>query len=96
MTVILDLTWLTSVIPWSTGICLIDAGIWSDYEADFVAWTDASLKLVAAFVYTGSTFVYPLKSPPVDSKDKIDIFLELLVILSAIFHVASFILPDAC
>jgi hypothetical protein len=53
-TVISDLTWLTSVIPRSTGIRLIDAGIWSDDEADFVAWTDASLKLAAAFVYAGN------------------------------------------
>ncbi|KAF8236213.1 hypothetical protein L208DRAFT_1529929, partial [Tricholoma matsutake] len=91
MTVILDLTWLTSVIPRSTSIHLIDAGVWSDDEADFVAWTDASLKLAAAFIYAGNAFVYPLKSPPINSKDKIDIFfLELIAILSAIFHVASF------
>lgn len=57
--------------------------------ADFVVWTDASLKLALAFVYVGLGFVYQL-NPDLLSL-KVDIFfLELLAILSSIHHVASF------
>lgn len=93
-TVITDLSWLVNVIPRSTGVRFVDAGIWSDDQADLVIWTDASLTRAIAFTYTGNGFVYPLKSPQTHSKDKIDIFfLELLAILSAIFHAASFVHP---
>ena len=59
-TVITDLSWLASIIPCSTGIHFVDDGLWPDYEADMVFWTDASLKLALSFVYAGHGFVYKL------------------------------------
>lgn len=60
-----------------------------DQEADFVLWTDASLRLGLAFVYAGHSFTYAIS--PSSTKDRIDIFfLEFLAILSAVHHVALF------
>jgi hypothetical protein len=87
--VIRDMKWLLQVIPRAIGVHFVDATHWDDYEADFVLWTDASLKLGLAFVYAGHGFTYAL-SPP-SSSEKVDIFfLELFAILSAVHHVASF------
>jgi hypothetical protein len=87
--VIRDLEWLVDIIPKAIGVRFVDATHWDDHEADFVLWTDASLRLGLAFVYAGRGFTYALS--PNDSGEKIDIFfLELLAILSAIHHVALF------
>ena len=60
-----------------------------DHVADIVLWMDASLHLALSFVYAGNGFVYELH--PCPPQIKIDIFfLELVAILSAIHHVASF------
>ncbi|KAJ7150093.1 hypothetical protein C8R43DRAFT_887575 [Mycena crocata] len=54
-----------------------------------VVWTDASLRIGLGFVYAGNGFAYQLNPPPVGTI--IDIFfLELVAILSALHHVASF------
>jgi len=91
-TVIEDLSWLRAIIPESTGIRFVDAELWNDCDADFVVWTDASLSALA-FTYAGNGFVYPL-SEPSNARFKTDIFfLELIAILSAVFHIASFDKP---
>jgi hypothetical protein len=91
--VISDLSWLASVIPKSIGIRFVDDGVWCDSKADMVVWTDASLKLGMGFTYASNGYVYQLASCPPDIK--IDIFfLELVAILSAIHHIASFPKPS--
>ena len=87
-----DLTWLRDVMPRSIGVRFVDSMQWEDEGADIVVWTDASLKLALSFYYAGNGFVYQLQPcPPTIS---IDIFfLELVAILSAIHHVASFSKP---
>lgn len=87
-----DLTWLRDVMPRSIGVRFVDSMQWDDEGADIVVWTDASLKLALSFYYAGNGFVYQLQPcPPTIS---IDIFfLELVAILSAIHHVASFSKP---
>ena len=83
-----DLTWLASTIPKSIGVHIVGTGLWSDDDADIVFRTDAALHLALAFVYAGKGFVYPIKAPP--PSVKVDIFfLELMAIVSAIFHAAS-------
>ena len=65
---------------------------WSDEGADMVVWTHASLCFGLGCFYALNTLVYQLHPPPPNMK--IDIFfLELIVILSAIFHIASFPSP---
>ena len=65
---------------------------WSDNDADMVVWTDASLHLGLGCYYAFNALVYQLQPPPPNVK--IDIFfLELVAILSAIFHVACFPTP---
>ena len=87
-----DLTWLSSIIPRSVGVCFLDDGIWDDSAADLEVWTDASLTLGMSFVYGNQGFMYGLKECPPGLK--IDIFfLELVAIMSAIHHVASFPSP---
>jgi hypothetical protein len=87
-----DLTWLASTIPESIGVRFVDSGLWDDADADMVMWTDASLRHALSFVYAGNGFVYQLSEPPANCK--IDIFfLELVAILSAIHHTASFSTP---
>jgi hypothetical protein len=87
-----DLNWLASIIPQSIGIKFVDSGAWNDSDADLVMWTDASLRLALSFVYHTSGFVYQIQSPPSDTK--IDIFfLELVAIMSAVHHVATFSSP---
>jgi len=87
-----DLSWLKSELPRSIGILIAGTGKWDDHAADIVLWTDASLRLALSFVYAGNGFVYELR--PCPAEIKIDIFfLELLAILSAIHHVASFERP---
>lgn len=87
-----DLTWLASIIPRSIGVRFVDSGIWTDDLADLVMWTDANLRDGLAFVFSRSGFVYQIRECPPDVK--IDIFfLELVSILSAIHHVASFDSP---
>ena len=87
--VVRNLEWLVEIIPKAIGVHFVDATHWDDYEADFILWTDASLRLGLAFVYAGRGFTYAI-SPP-SSKEKIDIFfLELVAILSAIHHIALF------
>jgi hypothetical protein len=91
-TVISDLTWLESIIPRSIGVHIVGTGSWSDDDADFVLWTDAALHLALAFVYAGNGYVYPVK--PCPPSLKIDIFfLELMAIVSALFHTASMSKP---
>jgi len=86
--VITDLTWLRDVIPRSIGVCLVDSMHWPDDAADMVVWTDASLHLGLGCYYASNALVYQLHPPPPEIK--IDIFfLELIAILSAIFHIAS-------
>src|SRR5882762_3366166 len=87
-----DLTWLASTIPRSIGVRFVDVGLWNDGEADMVMWTDASLRHALSFVYVGNGFVYQLSEAPANCK--VDIFfLELLAILSAVSHCASFPSP---
>jgi hypothetical protein len=87
-----DLTWLASTIPRSIGVRFVDVGLWDDREADMVMWTDASLRHALSFVYAGNGFVYQLSEPP--ANHKVDIFfLELVAILSAVHHSASFHSP---
>lgn len=87
-----DLAWLASEIPRSIGIHIMGTGRWDDHAADIVLWTDASLRMALSFVYAGNSFVYQLR--PCPAKLTIDIFfLELVAILSAIEHVASFDKP---
>jgi hypothetical protein len=82
-----DLGWLIDIIPAAIGVRFIDTGLWNNSDADMVVWTDASLKLALSFVYASNGFVYQLN--PSASEPKVDIFfLELLAILSAIYHVA--------
>jgi hypothetical protein len=83
-----ELTWLASVIPRSIGVRLIDSGLWGLEDADFVVWTDASLRHGLGFTFAGNGFYYQLRECP--SNVSIDIFfLELVAILSAIHYVAS-------
>jgi hypothetical protein len=84
-----NLEWLVDVIPKAIGVHFVDATRWDDFEADFVLWTDASLRLALAFYHAGRGFVYAIN--PVNSKEKIDIFfLELVAILSAVHHIGLF------
>lgn len=79
--VVRDLEWLITVIPKAIGVHFVSSTHWDDWEADMVLWTDASLRLGLAFVYSGCGFAYALS--PNESKEKIDIFfLELIAILS--------------
>ena len=92
-TVIDNLTWLARTIPASIGIQFVDTGRWSEEDADFVMWTDASGKYGLSFVFAGNGFIYQLQSaksgsPPIDI-----FFLELLAILSGIHHTAHFTHP---
>ena len=87
--VVRDLEWLVDVIPRAIGVHFVSATHWDDQEADFVLWTDASLRLGLAFTYAGRGFAYGLSANT--SMEKIDIFfLELVAILSAVHHVALF------
>ena len=87
--VIRNLEWLVDVIPRAIGVHFVSASHWDDQEANFVLWTDASLRLGLAFTYAGHGFTYALSVN--NSKEKIDIFfLELVAILSAVHHIALF------
>jgi hypothetical protein len=87
-----DLSWLAGMIPKSIGVHIIGTGAWDDSAADMVLWTDSSLRIAMSFVYTGNGFAYQIQPGSADTK--IDIFfLELVEILSAIHHVASFDRP---
>ena len=87
--VVRNLEWLIEVIPKAIGVHFVNATHWDDHEADFVLWSDASLRLGLAFVYAGHGFTYAIS--PTNSKEKIDIFfLELVAILSAVHHIALF------
>jgi hypothetical protein len=55
-------------------------------------WMDASLCLVLSFVYGNNSFTYQLRECPPNIKINI-FFLELVAIMSAIHHVASFTSP---
>ncbi|KNZ71911.1 hypothetical protein J132_05185 [Termitomyces sp. J132] len=90
--VIADMNWLIDIILKSMGVRFLDTTRWHNSAADMVIWTDASLKLGMAFVYAGNGFAYQMA--PEETSTKIDIFfLELIAILSAIFHVALFLHP---
>ncbi|CAA7265008.1 unnamed protein product [Cyclocybe aegerita] len=91
-TVCKELTWLAGVIRHAIGVHFVDSLNWTDDKADIVLWMDASLRLALSFYYSGNGFVYQLQPPPPGTA--IDIFfLELIAIMSAIFHVASFKSP---
>ena len=84
-----NLNWLLEVIPKAIGVHFIDATHWDDHEANFVLWTDASLRLGLAFVFAGHGFAYAIS--PASGRGKVDIFfLELVAILSAVHHIALF------
>jgi hypothetical protein len=87
--VIRNLEWLIDIIPKAIGVHFVNATHWDNREADFVLWTDASLHLGLGFAYAGRGFTYVLSTNV--SKEKIYIlFLELMVILSAVHHIALF------
>lgn len=87
--VVRNLEWLLEVIPKAIGVHFVNATHWDDCEADFVMWTDASLRLGLAFAYAGRGFTYAIS--PNTTNEKINIFfLELMAILSAVHHVALF------
>jgi len=86
--VTIDLTWLRDVMPRSVGVRFMDSMHWSDDAADMVVWTDASLHLGLGCYYASNALFYQLHPPP--PSIKIDIFfLELVAILSAIYHITS-------
>jgi len=63
----------------------VDSLTWDDADADLVIWSDACL-VGLGFCYASQGFVYRICPSPVP----VDIFfLELVAIMSAIFHVAS-------
>lgn len=94
-TVVNDLSWLASIIPWSIGVWFVNVSFWENKSADFILWTDASTKYAISFVYAGNSFVYQLN--PTTGAEKVDIFfLELLAILSAIHHIVYFNHPHHC
>ncbi|KAJ3831867.1 hypothetical protein F5878DRAFT_44814 [Lentinula raphanica] len=69
------------------GIRFVDAQAWSDSEADFVCWTDAS-NIGLSFVYASNGFCYQVHPTP--GSPIVDIFFrELLAILSGLYHIAS-------
>ncbi|KAF8241000.1 hypothetical protein L208DRAFT_1229583 [Tricholoma matsutake] len=85
-----DLSWLKAIIPHSIGIHFADSGLWSDSEADIILWTDTSLTTALSFVYANQGFVYQICT----GSQKVNIFfLELMVILCGIHHIASFAHP---
>jgi hypothetical protein len=53
--VVRNIEWLIAVIPKAIGVHFIDATRWDDRKADFVLWTDASLRLGLAFLSTQAT-----------------------------------------
>jgi len=85
--VIANLMWLHDVIPRSIGVHFIDSMHWDDNDADMVVWTDASLCLGLGCYYALNALVYQLHPPPPQIKINI-FFLELIAILSTIYHVA--------
>jgi hypothetical protein len=86
-----SLTWLKNVIPNAIGVRFTDQGLWTDNEAELVFWTDASLDGLA-YLFAGNAFAYQLH--PESEAPSVDIlFLELLAILSAIFHAVTLPLP---
>ena len=92
---IIDLTWFQDVIPRSIGIRFVDSTHWTDDDAGMVIWTDASLHLGLGCYYASNALVYQLRPPPPEIK--IDIFfLELIAILSGIYHIASLPKPPCC
>jgi hypothetical protein len=87
-----ELSWLGDVIPRAIGVRFVDSLQWEDCDADFVVWTDASLRLALSFCYAGNGLVYQLRPPPPGVT--IDIFfLELVAIMSALHFIASFPCP---
>jgi hypothetical protein len=89
------LTWLVDTIPKVIGICFLDDGFWADSSADLTIWTDTSLTTAFSFIYSLEGFVYKIHPPP--SNIKVDIFfLELVVIFSAIYHVATNLSKPPC
>ena len=90
-----ELTWLANTIPKAIGVRFVDDGAWPDSSADLTIWKDASLTTAFAFVYGLEGFVYQLHPPP--SNIKVDIFfLELVAILSAIYHAATNLSKPPC
>jgi hypothetical protein len=89
-----DLTWMAETIPLSTGIRFTDCGFWDDEEADMVFWTDACPMGALSYVMAGTGYVYRIRQP--DSGPLVDIlFLELMAIVSAIYHAATRPRPPA-
>ena len=83
-----SLSWFTTTLPKAIGISFVDDGHWSNHEADMVYWTDASFDGIS-FTFAGHGFAYPL-SQRNTSSSKIDIFfLEMMGILSALYHAAT-------
>ena len=66
--VIVDLTWLKSIVHSAIGVHFIGSGLWSDNEANMIMWTDVSLHNALAFVYANRGFLYPIKPPPAGTK----------------------------
>jgi hypothetical protein len=90
--VVRNLKWLIEVIPKAIDINFINSAHWDNKQASFVLWTNVSLHLGLAFVYTGRGFTYALT--PGSSIKKVNIFfLKLIAILSTVHHVALFICP---
>ena len=87
-----DLSWLASTIPQSIGIRFINSGLWGDQDVEMRIYTDASLSQCLAFTFGNKGYVY--QCSPTPNSLKVDIFfLELLAILSALFHIANFSSP---
>ncbi|KAJ3967591.1 hypothetical protein EV361DRAFT_1007718 [Lentinula raphanica] len=82
-----DLTWFSDMLKSAIGIRFVNAQAWSDSEADFVCWTDAT-NIGLSFVYASNRFCYQVHSAP--GSPIVDIFFrELLTILSGLHHIAS-------
>ena len=79
--------------PNNPSIRFVNAGRWSEEDADLALWTDASGRHGLLFVFAGNGFVYQLQ-PPRPGFPPVDIFfLEMLAILSGIHHIAHFLHP---
>jgi hypothetical protein len=83
-----DLEWLVETIPKAIGVRFMDEGRWDDADADFVMWSDASLRMALSFVFGGNGYVYQLKAPPANVAINI-FFLELVAIISVIHYAAA-------
>ena len=93
-TVKFELTWLTNILPYLTGVSFFDNVRWEDKSANMTMYCDATQSLGISFHYGGDVFIYRVRQNSAGGEVQRDVFfMKQLGVLFALYHASTQRIP---